>query len=361
MDQGISTPRSGPSKSIEEHVQSFLEYCEIDRGHSPLTISNYAHYLARFIEFCETKNISDVVKITQDLVHEFRLWLNRLPNPNLSTDISNISPSKGLSRTTQNYHLIALRSFLKYLARQDVSSLPAERIELADTPDREITFLEPEELVRLVESPKPTNLIGARDAAMLSTLFSTGLRVAELTGLNRDQLNLKTEELTVIGKGGKARLVFISDHAKAALANYLKRRRDKDPALFVRHGKKAVSAKIAPRANQKESIDEADYQLKVNSEAVSQLRLTPRSVQRIVKKYAQSAGITKDIHPHTLRHSFATDLLSNGADIRSVQQLLGHSSITTTQIYTHVTNKQLRDIHKKFHAKTDIPAEQTPE
>ncbi len=341
---------AGPTKPLSQWVRLFLEYCEVDRGHSPLTVSNYAHYLERFLQFCDSRQISNPEKITQEGIHDYRLWLNRLPNPNLSTSVS---PFDTLSKSTQNYHLIALRSFLKFLAKRDVTTLSPERIELADTPDREISYLEPEELVRLVEAPKATTLIGARDAALLATLFSTGLRVAELTNLDRDQLNLKTEELTVIGKGGKARLVFISDHANAALANYLKRRRDKDPALFIRHGKKAVSAAFAPRIGHKgakNGASEGDYPVKISGDAVSQLRLTPRSIQRIVKKYAKAAGITKDIHPHTLRHSFATDLLSNGADIRSVQQLLGHSSITTTQIYTHVTNKQLLDVHKKFHS-----------
>jgi site-specific recombinase XerD len=342
---------SSASKTLPQLVRAFLEYCEIDRGHSPLTISNYAHYLDRFLQFIKTKNISQPDQVTMDLIHDYRLWLNRLSDsPTLSTP--DASSTNVLSRTTQNYHLIALRSFLKYLTRQDVPSLAPERIELADTPDREISFLDPEEVLNLLRAPKPTTLMGARDFAILAMLFSTGLRVAELTALNRDQVNLKTDELTVIGKGGKARLVFISEDAREALANYLKRRKDRDPALFVRHGKRAVAIARAPRKRELDSpLQEADYALKVDGKSASQLRLTPRTIQRIVKKHALSAGITKEVHPHTLRHSFATDLLGNGADIRSVQQLLGHSSITTTQIYTHVTNKQLRDIHKKFHGK----------
>ncbi len=356
MDNEPSVPQpteKNSGKDLKGLIRSFLEYCEIDRGHSPLTISNYAHYLERFLQFCATKNITQADKITLELIHEYRLWLNRLDSPTLSTGIlGNTSPTKALGRTTQNYHLIALRSFLKYLARLDLPSLAADRIELADTPDRPITFLEPEELVRLLQAPKPTTLMGARDFAILAMLFSTGLRVAELTGLDRDQVNLKTDELTVVGKGGKARLVFISEEARESLANYLKRRKDRDPALFVRHGKRAVAISRMPRKKSPESpTTQDDYALKIDGNATSQLRLTPRTIQRIVKKYAKKAGITKDVHPHTLRHSFATDLLGNGADIRSVQQLLGHSSITTTQIYTHVTNKQLRDIHRKFHGK----------
>lgn len=343
-------PSVGAAKTLSQLVRAFLEYCEIDRGHSPLTISNYAHYLERFLEFCEIKNISSPSSLTQDFIHDYRLWLNRIGSDSPTLSTTNTSSTKVLSRTTQNYHLIALRSFLKFLARRDIPSLAADRIELADTPDREISFLEPDEVLALLQAPKPTTLNGARDFAILAMLFSTGLRVAELTSLDRDQVNLKNDELTVIGKGGKARLVFISEEAREALANYMKRRKDRDPALFIRHGKKAVAISRAPRKrNPKSPLQEEDYGLKVDGKAASQLRLTPRTIQRIVKKYALKAGITKEVHPHTLRHSFATDLLGNGADIRSVQQLLGHSSITTTQIYTHVTNKQLRDIHKKYH------------
>lgn len=352
------------TQTLTGWVRRFLEYCEIDRGHSPLTVQNYSHYLHRFLEFCSLQKITQPGELSLEVIHNYRLWLNRLSPtngsslfPSSSADSptrsgSNASPTKALSRTTQNYHLIALRSFLKYLSKQDVPTLAPEKIELADTPDREITFLELEELVRLLATPNPTKLLGARDAAILCLLFSTGLRVAELTSLDRDQVNLKSDELTVIGKGGKARLVFISEEAREALANYLKRRKDRDPALFIRHGKRAVAATRAMKRAERGSIESGDYQVKVDGRKESELRLTPRTIQRIVKTYALKAGITKDVHPHTLRHSFATDLLGNGADIRSVQQLLGHSSITTTQMYTHVTNKQLREIHKKYHGKS---------
>ncbi len=341
-----------PHRNLSGWVKAFLEYCEIDRGHSPLTIENYSHYLNRFLEFCEQKQITKPDALSQDVIHNYRVWLNRLADSPTSGSPKKryISPSKALSKTTQNYHLIALRSFLKYLSKQDVPALAPEKIELADTPDREIVFLEQDELLRLLAAPTPTKLLGARDSAILSLLFSTGLRVSELTNLDRDQVNLKTDELTVVGKGGKARLVFISEYARNSLANYLKRRKDRDPALFVRHGKRAVAATKAKLSEHREKPGE--YKVKVDGDDTSLLRLTPRTIQRIVKYCAKKAGITKDVHPHTIRHSFATDLLSNGADIRSVQQLLGHSSITTTQIYTHVTNKQLRDIHKKFHAQS---------
>lgn len=337
-----------PSEMLVENIKRFLTYCEVDRGHSPLTISNYEHYLNRFLDFCQREKIERTGEVSQEVVHRYRLWLNRFGDSPVSSAVPTsplagikryISPTKALSRTTQNYHLIALRSFLRYLAKRDIPSLLPEKIELADTPDKAISFLEPAEVQRLLEGPRTDKLMGARDAAILQLLFSTGLRVAELTGLDREQVNLKSDELTVVGKGGKARLVFISEAARDALANYLRRRKDRDPALFVRHGKRAVEASAKARAKL--------------TPTPSGLRLTPRSIQRIVKRQAKLVGINKEVHPHTLRHSFATDLLSNGADIRSVQQLLGHSSITTTQIYTHVTNRQLRDVHKRFHGRSE--------
>ena len=361
----IAQKQVGSPKDLTGLVRLFLEYCEIDRGHSPLTVSNYAHYLERFLFFCDQKQITKPSELTLELIHNYRLWLNRLTDTSpVSTQTLNlkqyISPTKALSKTTQNYHLIALRSFLKYLSKQDIASLAPERIELADTPDRQITFLEPDELVRLLEAPSGKGLIGGRDKAILFVLFSTGLRVAELTNLDRDQVNLKTDELTVIGKGGKARLVFLSEEARNTLASYLRKRKDRDPALFVRHGKKALAAGKVLAKTKPALPQQGDYALKVAGTAVSELRLTPRTIQRIVQKYAKAAGITKSVHPHTIRHSFATDLLGNGADIRSVQQLLGHSSITTTQIYTHVTNKQLRDIHRKFHGKAETIEDSQP-
>lgn len=360
-------PPKNTTKNLAQWVNSFLEYCEIDRGHSALTVSNYNHYLTRFLLFCEKNNLRSPGELSQEVIHNYRLWLNRAADwrsdsPTAGVIGSNpkkyISSPKALSKATQNYHLIALRSFLRYLTKQDVDSLAPEKIELADTPDREITFLEPDELERLLMAPETNKLMGARDSAILRVLYSTGLRVAELTGLNREQVNLRTDELTVIGKGGKARLVFLSETARNALANYLKRRKDRDPALFVRHGKRAVAATRAKSPKNREKISKpspleaGDYRLNVDGQAVSELRLTPRTIQRIVKYNAKTAGVTKKVHPHMIRHSFATDLLGNGADIRSVQQLLGHSSITTTQIYTHVTNRQLRDVHRKFHEKS---------
>jgi len=246
------------------------------------------------------------------------------------------STGENLKLITQNYHVIALRAFLKYLAKQDIETLAAEKLELPKTPSRQVQFLEPDEIKRLFEAvaSETDTLTRLRDLAILELLFSTGLRVSELAGLTKRSVNVDKDEFSVRGKGDKIRVAFLSAEAKTALKEYLKARRDTSPALFIPHRQKKSVEK---------QIDEMDEE-KANG-------LTARSIQRIVKKYARAAGITKDISPHTLRHSFATDLLINGADLRSVQEMLGHSSITTTQIYTHVTNKQLKEIHKKFHSK----------
>jgi site-specific recombinase XerD len=301
---------------INRLLTDFLEYLEIERNRSQKTIENYHHYLRRFLDWAK---ISKPENITAELMRSYRIYLNR------KTD----SHGKELKKATQNYHIIAIRSFLKYLAKRDIKSLAAEKIEVGKNPSREIEYLDSSELDRLLQAASGKDLKSLRDRAALELLFSAGLRVSELTGINRDQLNLSRQEFSVTGKGDKIRIVFISDTAKEALEKYLDKRMDIDPALFVRI---------------------SDKQSKTKKET---LRLTPRSIQRIVKFYAAKAGIVKDVHPHTLRHSFATDLLSNGADIRSVQTMLGHSSITTTQIYTHITNKQLKEIHKKFHGKKD--------
>jgi site-specific recombinase XerD len=300
--------------NINKLLIEFLEYLEIERNRSQKTIENYDHYLRRFLEWAK---VSDPNNITLDLVRTYRLHLNRLAD----------SKGKGLKKITQNYHIIAIRNFLKYLAKRDIKSLAAEKIEVGKNQTKEIEFLLPEELERLLQAADGESLKGLRDRAMLELLFSAGLRVSELTNINKEQLNLDRQEFSVRGKGDKIRIVFISDTAKQAIEKYLKKRTDLDAALFISIAK-----------NKKVSTDQNK-------------KITPRSVQRIVKHYAAKAGIVKDVHPHTLRHSFATDLLSNGADIRSVQTMLGHSSITTTQIYTHVTNTQLKEIHKKFHGK----------
>jgi site-specific recombinase XerD len=300
--------------NLNKLLIDFLEYLEVERNRSQKTIENYHHYLKRFLLWAKISEPSD---ITIDLVRNYRIYLNRL------------SDEKGseLKKITQNYHVIAIRSFLKYLAKRDIKTLSAEKIEVGKNPTHEIEFLDGEEVERLLEAASGNDIKSLRDRAMLELLFSAGLRVSELININRDQINLARQEFSVKGKGDKIRIVFISDTAKNAIERYLNKRMDLDDAIFIRYSKKKVLE------NEKNK------------------RLTPRSVQRIVKHYAAKAGIVKDVHPHTLRHSFATNLLSNGADIRSVQTMLGHSSITTTQIYTHITNMQLKSVHQKFHGK----------
>lgn len=307
--------------NLESLIDEFLEYCEIERGHSELTINNYRHYLSRFLEFIK-KNNPKPSDITLERVRKYRLYLNRLDS----------GKGDNIKKITQNYHIIALRAFLKYLAKKDIETLAPEKVELSDATKKSFTFLEITEIENLLRAPEKfpnsNNLITLRDKAILETLFSTGLRVSELVNLNRKQVNLSRGEFMVRGKGDKERIVFLSPSAKDAINNYLKARKDAFEPLFVHIG------------GTHDEYEEGEY-----------MRLTARSVQRLIKKYAKMVGITKDVTPHVIRHSFATDLLINGADIRSVQSMLGHSSITTTQIYTHVTNKQLREVHQAFHGK----------
>lgn len=293
----------------------FLEYCEIEKNRSQLTVRNYDHYLSRFLSWSKIK---DPKEITLDLVRHFRLYLNRLTN----------NKGKPLKKVTQNYHIIALRAFLKYLAKRDIKTLASEKIELAKVPNRTVEFLEDDELEKLLSSPDTSTKQGIRDRAILELFFSTGLRVSELSSLTRNQVNLKKDEFTVRGKGDKPRVVFLSDSAKFWLKKYLESRQDNLKPLFIN----------CARAKNKE----IDLETK---------RLTPRSIQRIVKKYAILAGINKKVTPHILRHTFGTDLMRAGADIRSVQAMLGHSNISTTQIYTHVTDKHLGEVYKAFHGK----------
>lgn len=292
--------------SLKELSREFLEYLEIERGRSIRTVENYDRYLQTFLTFSKATSPKD---ITDDALRQFRLWLNR----------------KGLKKNTQNYHLIALRTFLRYMVRRDVPSLAPDRIELAKTGDRDLDLIASDELARLLSAPKGDDERSLRDKAILELLFSTGLRVSELTSLSKDSVDLKRDEFSVRGKGSKVRVVFLSDEARDALKKYLASRKDMEEPMFVNIPGPAVKG--------------------------ARSRLTPRSVQRIIKQYAIKSGITRKVTPHVIRHSFATDLLQNGADIRSVQHMLGHANITTTQIYTHVTDKQLREVHKNFHSK----------
>jgi site-specific recombinase XerD len=302
---------------INQAKRQFLEYVEIEKGRSVRTVLLYETYLDRF--FAQAK-ISSTEDITDDRVREFRLFLNRQSAGN------NRQTGATLSKKTQNYYLIALRSFLKYMARQGIKTLPAERIELAKTPERVLDLITPKELRRLMDASDGTDLKSLRDRAILEMLFSTGLRVSELAALTND-IDFSVDEFSIRGKGGKVRVVFISPDARNAVMNYMKNRKDMDEALFVK-------------------VDEEGRGRKGKTSA-----LTRRTIERIVKHYAIKAGISKKVTPHVIRHCFATGLLSNGADIRSVQVMLGHANIATTQVYTHVTDKQLREVHKKFHGK----------
>lgn len=293
----------------EDAKRQFLEYIEIERGRAVKTVENYAHYLSRYFKQMKIKDVGD---ISEQNIRDFRMWLNRQTGTN----------GESMKRRTQNYYMIALRAFLKFLRKREIECISPERIELAKLPERGLDLITPAELARLMEAARGTEEKNLRDSAILELLFSTGLRVSELCALNSD-IDLTQESLSVRGKGDKVRVVFISPTAKNAVTAYLKARKDMAEALFVN----VPIGKSIPS------------------------RLTPRSVERIIKQCAIKAGITKKVTPHVLRHVFATDLLSNGADIRSVQQLLGHASINTTQIYTHITDSHLRDIHKKFHGK----------
>ena len=294
----------------------FLEYLEIEQNRSQKTIQNYDHYLTRLVDFAGDIEVKD---IDGELIRKWRLWLNRLGT----------NTSDELSKTTLNYHLIALRSFLKFCAKRNIPALTADKIELARTKRKQVTFLSEDELQRMFEQPKLDTLPGLRDRAILELLFSSGLRVSELANLDRDHINLKRREFMVRGKGQKDRPIFISEAAAEWVQRYLDKRDDNTRPLFVRY---SGTKKVDMSGNFH--------------------RLTVRSVQRLVARYALLAGITKHVSPHTLRHSFATDLLMNGADLRSVQAMLGHSNISTTQIYTHVTDPHLKEVHQKFHNKS---------
>jgi site-specific recombinase XerD len=300
---------------LDQLKREFLEHVEIEKGNSLKTVRNYDYYLSRFFAFA---NISDPQEVTDDKIREYRLYLNRQPGVKIRGQ-----QAATLKKNTQNYHLIALRSFLKYLMKREVQSLPPDRIDLAKVAERSLDPMSGTELERLLNAPNTQTPKGLRDKAILELFFSTGLRLAELCSLDRD-IDLSKDEFSIRGKGEKVRVVFLSTTSKDAIRDYLKSRKDLDQPLFIQYSR---------------------------NEGGNGNRLTPRSIQRIVRQCAIKAGISKKVTPHVLRHSFATDLLSNGADIRSVQMMLGHANIATTQIYTHITDKQLLDVHKKFHSK----------
>lgn len=290
---------------LDRSITDFLEYLEVERGLAALTLRNYGFFLHRFADFARERNVTKPEGISKILVHQFRLHLNRLPS----------RTEDSIKKNTQNYHLIALRTFLKYLNKNDVKTLSPDKIELSKQAPRQVDFLEGSDLERILEMPlqhAKEPLQQLRDKALLETLFSTGLRVSELAKLKVEDINLSKPEFTVRGKGSKLRLVFLSENARHWIKKYLAERHDPNSLLFP---------------------------------------ITPRSIERLVSRYARLAGIMKRVTPHTMRHSYATDLLMNGADIRSVQAMLGHASITTTQVYTHITDQQLRDVYKAFHGK----------
>ena len=300
-------------------VDEFLEYLEIERNLSPLTIPDYRHYLENFVTWSNFHSpISKPQDLTVELVRKYRVNLAHYNSPN-----GNLP----LKKVTQNYYVIALRSFLKYLIRKDLPVISPDKIELPKVESRSLKFLDRDQVDRLLAQPNMSTDQGIRDKAIMEMLFSTGLRVSELCRLNRDQVNLERGEFGVIGKGQRLRVVFLSDRAKIWLERYLAKRTDIFNPLFIR-----------TRGNQEPAV---------NGE---KMRLTARSVQRILEKYVRKARLPVKATPHVMRHSFATDLLMNGADLRSVQELLGHKNVATTQIYTHVTNAQLRDVHKAFHS-----------
>ncbi len=300
---------------LEQAVDEYLDYLAIERGRSKRTIINYRHYLTRLSDYAGDISVSD---ITPELIRKWRLWLHELGSDR----------SDELSKATQNYHLIALRNLLKYCHKRNIPALAPDQIELAKTSKKQVTFLNKDELESLFKQPNVLEIGGLRDRAILELLFSSGLRVSELTNLDISHINLERREFMVRGKGQKDRPIFVSQQAADWLKLYLEKRTDNLPALFISYGGRAIANTTG------------NYR-----------RLTPRSIQRMVAHYSLLAGITRHVSPHVLRHSFATDLLMNGADIRSVQAMLGHSNIATTQIYTHVTDPHLKSIHEKYHDK----------
>jgi site-specific recombinase XerD len=318
---------------IDDLKRRFLEYLEIEKGSAIRTIENYGAYLDRFFEFTKAKKVGD---ITDESIREFRLWLNRQAAKKKS---AGGAPIELVSKKTQNYYMIALRMFLKFLVKKDIKALAPERIELAKTPERALDLITSEELERLLNATNGSDLKSLRDKAILEMLFSTGLRVSELCSLPRE-ISLTAEELSVRGKGGKVRVVFVSETARTALKKYLSARKDMEEGLFIT---------LEPEGLKKNKTEAKEDKKKYTGKKYG--NLDRRSVQRIIRHYATKAGLSKRVTPHTMRHLFATDLLSNGADIRSVQIMLGHANINTTQIYTHITDKHLREVHKKFHSK----------
>ncbi|PIV12606.1 MAG: hypothetical protein COS47_01695 [Candidatus Nealsonbacteria bacterium CG03_land_8_20_14_0_80_36_12] len=307
-------------KPIPYHLTNFLDWLEIEKGLSSKSQENYVRFLKKFLDWLKINNLEDLkpYQLTPEHIWKYRVFLSRQYLP---------KTRKPLKKSTQNYYLIALRSFLNYFADRDILSLPAEKIKLArDKGERQVRFLNLEQLEKLFSAPNISKVQGLRDRAILETLFSTGMRIAELVALNREQIKIKSGmkelELSIIGKGERLRTVYFSERALIWLKKYLETRQDKEKALFINYRSKKGASR----------------------------RLTPRSIEKNIKKYAIVAGLPLTTTPHVMRHSFSTDLLSQGVDIRILQEFLGHKSILATQIYAHVTSKRLREIHRKFHS-----------
>ncbi|MBU0569180.1 tyrosine-type recombinase/integrase, partial [Patescibacteria group bacterium] len=318
-----------PEKNTSEigtKINEYLEYLEVEQGSSPLTIRNYKHYLIRFTDWLESQGIRlNLVDINSEIVRQYRVYLSRLSNSPRKIGKKELTT---LSRKTQGYHAIALRSFLRWLIKNDYEVMSPDKIDLPKNSDRQVKFLSGEQVDRLLNAPSLSTIQGKRDKAILEVLYSTGLRVSELTSLDRDKIDLKRREFGIVGKGGKARVVFLSVRASVWVDKYLKSRKDKYKPMFVSH-----RGKVIPMTSDEK------------------MRLSVRSVQRIIKKYAKKIKLAVDATPHVMRHSFATDLLMAGADLRSVQEMLGHKNVQTTQIYTHVTQKHLKNVYEAFHGK----------
>ncbi len=313
------------SSGIKKDLDDFYIYLEVAEQKSDLTIRNYRHYLHRFLDFVEAKGVGSVEAITEELVTGFRVWLNRYRD----------EQGEPLKKVTQNYHVIAIRTFLRYLVKRGRTVLAPDQLDLGKAEPRQIQFLENDEVEQLMHAYGGDGIASLRNRAILEMLYSTGLRVSELARLGSKNINLERGEFSVIGKGKKERIVFLSQDAAFHLGRYLSARQDDDPALFIRHTKTGPALEIDQSGG-----------------------LSVRAIERIVDQAAQQAGITKRVFPHALRHSMATDLLVNGADLRSVQEMLGHSSVTTTQVYTHLTNQHLKEVHQAFHRRRKSAADE---
>lgn len=313
------------TKSIIDHIPDFLDYIDIEKGLSSKTQENYHHFLKKFVRWLKNSDLQNLKphQLTPQHIWKYKVFLSRAKQPKID---------RSLKKSTQNYYLIALRSLLNFFADRDIEALPSEKIKLLkDSKDRQIHFLNLDQVKKLLDQPDIDTKSGLRDRAILETLFSTGLRISELVNLNQDQIpipkhELEQVEISIVGKGEHSRTVYLSKRAVKWLKKYLRGRKDKIKALFINYR--------GPKGDSR--------------------RLTPQSIQRRVKKYAIKAGLSPQTTPHTLRHSFATDLLNQGVGLRVVQEFLGHRDISTTQIYTHVTNKKLKDIHQKYHGGKEL-------